>query len=159
MFIPEHVFNANEIDAFITPNESPFFWNKVPLNLNGCEIIVSTGIFPPYVVDWKNNDRGIELDFIFASMQHMNASANVIVDPRGWHGLAHNDNEEHTGRLALLKKESFDMMTGAIPAHITIYRDFDTSDPYLPNMITFIVPTAAVFPSSLIVWSLLEVSQ
>lgn len=143
----------------LTGNYLPFFPNKVPLNLNGCEIIVSTGIFPPSVVDvHSKDDAGIEMDFIFKSMQHMNATVTVVVDPLSWHGLTQNEEAEHTGRLALLKQEKFDMMSGSIPAHVTIFRDFDASECYLPNAITFVVPKAPVFPSSLILWSMLEVS-
>lgn len=86
----------------------------------------------------------------------MNASLKFVADPESWPGMAQHEDEEHVGRLNLLKKEAFDMMVG-LPTHITIYRDFDTTECYLPNAIGFVVPAAAVFPSSLILWSMLEV--
>lgn len=125
--------------------------------MHNCEIIVSTGIWPPSVMDVNSNEPGIEIDFILTVMQHLNASIKFVVDADSWHGLTEDEREEHTGRLALLKKETFDFMAGSIPAHYNIFRDFDTSECYLPNSIAFIVPTAAVFPSSLILWSMLEV--
>lgn len=88
----------------------------------------------------------------------MNGAITFVVDPESWFGLTQDENEENTGRLALLKGEAFDLMVGAMPAHINIFRDFDTSECYLPNSITFIVPTAAIFPSSMILWTMLEVS-
>ncbi len=106
----------------------------------------------------NSNERGIEMDFVFTSLQHMNASITVVVDPNSWHGLTQDEHEEHSGRLALLKNETFDMMTGSVPTHYNIFRDFDTTECFLPNIITFVVPTAAVFPSSLILWSMFEVN-
>lgn len=155
-FRMEHTLNTNEIDTS-SPNDLPFYPNKVPFNLNNCEIVVSTGVWPPTVIDVRGNERGIEIDLVSTLLQHMNASINFVVDPQSFHGLTESEDKEHTGRLALLKKESFDMMAGSMPAHITIFRDFDASVGYMPNALTFIVPTAAVFPSSLILWSMLEV--
>lgn len=151
------MLTANEIDTS-TRNYLPFFLNKVPLKLNNCEIIVSTCIWKPFVVDVNSNERGIEMDFAFKSLQHMNASITVVVDPNIWHGLTQDEHGEHSGRLALLKRDTFDMMVG-IPSHSNILRDFDATECFLPNSVTFVVPTAAVFPSSLILWSMLEVKS
>lgn len=156
-FHSEHVQNVNETDTF-TRNYLPFFPKKVPLKLNNCEIAVSTGIWQPSVVSVNDSDHGIELDFIFTAIKHMNASITVVVDPNSWHGLTQDESAEHTGRLALLKNEKFDMMVGSVPTHYNIFRDFDTSASYLPNYLTFVVPTAAAFPSSMILWSMFEVN-
>lgn len=155
-FKSENTFNTEELDHS-SPNYLPFFPNKIPLKLNNCKIIVSTGIWPPNVIDVNGNEPGIEMDLILAIGQHINAFISFVVDPDSWHGLAQDENEPHTGRLALLKKEAFDMMLGSMPAHITIFRDFDTSQCYLPNSLTFVVPRAGIFPSSLILWTMLEV--
>lgn len=110
-------------------------------------------------MDVNSNEPGIEIDFILTVIQHLNASIKFVVDKDSWHGLAEDEREEHTGRLGLLKKETFDFIAGGMPTHNNIFRDFDTSECYLPNSIAFIVPTAAVFPSSLILWSMLEVNS
>ncbi|KAJ6649149.1 hypothetical protein Bhyg_04382, partial [Pseudolycoriella hygida] len=153
-FHKEHTSYIHETDSF-SPN-SPFFPNKVPLKLNNCQINVSTGVWPPTVIDVNSNEPGIEIDLVFILGKHMNASINFVVDPNSWHGLAQDDEGEHVGRLRQLKQESFDMMAGATPIHRNTFRDFDASESYLPNSIAFIVPTAAVFPSKLILWSMFE---
>ncbi|KAJ6649150.1 hypothetical protein Bhyg_04383 [Pseudolycoriella hygida] len=153
-FHKEPTSYIQETDPF-SPN-LPFFPNKVPLKVDNCEIIVSTGIWPPTVIDVNSNEPGIEMDLVFILAKHINASINFVVDPDSWIGLTQDEKGEHTGRMARLKQEAYDMLAGAMPAHINIYRDFDTSECYLPNSISFIVPTAAVFPSSLVLWSMLE---
>lgn len=146
------------MDIF-SQNDLPFFPNKIPLKLNNCEIIVSTGIWPPTVMDVNSNEPGIETGFVLTVMQHLNASITIVIDEDSWHGLEHAEHGEHTGRLARLKNETYDFLAGALPIHSNIFRDFDTSECYLPNSIAFIVPTAAVFPSSMILWSMLQVNM
>lgn len=150
---------TNETDSSSSsPSDLQFFPNKIPLNLNNCEIIVSTGIWPPSVIDVTSNEPGIETEFILTVMQHINASVTFVVDTESWHGLTQDEQEEHSGRLALLKKEQFDLMLGSVPAHTNIFRDFDVTECYLPNSMALIVPTAGIFPSSMILWSMLQVT-
>lgn len=110
------------------------------------------------MVDVNSDEPGLEMDFILTLVHHMDGLASFVVDPDSWHGLAQDDDEEHTGRLGLLKKEKFDLMLGAMPAHLAVFRDFDTSECYLLNSLSFIVPRAGVFPGSMILWTMLEVS-
>lgn len=155
-FEMEYIHNTKEFDTS-SPNDLPFFPNKIPLKLNNCQIIVSTGIWPPTAINVNSNEPGIEIDLILALVKHMNGFITFVVDSESWHGLTQDEHGEHTGRLALLKRETFDLMVGGMPTHANIFRDFDTSECFLPNSIAFIVPTAAIFPSSMILWTMLEV--
>lgn len=115
--------------------------------------------WPPNVIDINSNDLpGIEIDLIRTIGRHMNGNVLITLHPDPNLGMSYGPDDEVTGRLAYLKTEVVDLMV-PLPTQTNLLRDFDTSTCYLYNAITFIVPAAGIFPSSMILWTVIEVSR
>lgn len=87
-----------------TMNSLPFFPDKVPLNLNRCPVKICTGIWPPNTINITSVDEaGIEMEFIKTMEYQLNCNLSIHIDEAQDMGLKFGENEEHTGRMRLLK--------------------------------------------------------
>lgn len=110
-FITKNILEIQFQSSFMpsTPpfstNSLPFFPDKIPLNLNRCPVKVTTGIWPPNVINTTStiDEQGIEMEFIKTMEYQLNCNLSIDTDEEQDMGLRYGENEEHTGRMGLLK--------------------------------------------------------
>lgn len=126
-----------------------WFPDKVPTDLNGCQINVRTRIIEPFVIRIRNGTQyyfdGFEIKLLNAIAEHSNFTVNYSLPiPSNSYGIILR-NGTLTGSLSDLKNKEIDMILGYFIAWPGLQPFFDIVTPHISDSLVFCVKRAKPF--------------